>query len=72
MCFGEIKEKSIFRECLPIVDFLRKLLLKAYIAREEGLGEAAATIAEGLETSVIRSDDQTNLNWIRMKMIMAS
>ena len=27
MCFGEIKEKSIFRECLPILDFLRKSLL---------------------------------------------
>ena len=27
VCFGEIKEKSIFRECLPILDFLRKSLL---------------------------------------------
>lgn len=27
--FGKIKENSIFRECLPILDTLRKSLLKA-------------------------------------------
>ena len=32
-------------------------LLKAYMEREEKLEEAAATIAEGLVTSVIRSDE---------------
>ena len=28
LCFGEIKEKSIFREYLPIIGTLRKSLLK--------------------------------------------
>ena len=28
VCFGEIKEKLIFRECLPILDTRRKSLLK--------------------------------------------
>ena len=36
-------------------------LLKAYIEREEKLEEAAATIAEGLVTSVIRSDETNKL-----------
>ena len=36
-------------------------LLKAYIEREEKLEEAAATIAEGLVTSVIRSDETNEL-----------
>ena len=28
VCFGETKEKSIFRKCLPILDTLRKSPLK--------------------------------------------